>query len=57
MRSEEVMILDVNNVLLLVMFVHVNKSNNIMLHHLQGQSAVLLVNSVVNSNKTVMNFV
>ena len=39
------------------MFVHASCPGDIMLHHLQGQLNVVLVDSVVNSGKTVMQFV
>ena len=57
MRGGEAMALGVNDALPLAMFVHASRPDDIMLHHLQGQSTVLLVDSVVNSGKTVVQFV
>lgn len=57
MRGGEAMALGVNDALPLAMFVHASRPDDIMLHHLQGQSTVLLVDSVVSSGKTVVQFV
>ena len=56
MRGGEAMALGVNDALPLAMFVHANRAEDIMLHHLQGQRTVVLVDSVVNSGKTVAQF-
>jgi len=57
MRGGEAMALGVNDAFPLAMFVHASRSDDIMLHHLQGQLTVVLVDSVVNSGKTVVQFV
>ncbi|KAI9776078.1 MAG: hypothetical protein M1839_000591 [Geoglossum umbratile] len=57
MRGGEAMALGVNEVFPLAMFIHASRPDDIMLHHLQGQCTVLLVDSVVNSGKTVAQFV
>ena len=57
MRGGEAMALGVNDAFPLAMFVHASLPNDIMLHHLQGQLTLLLVDSVVNSGKTVVQFV
>ncbi|KAF7508333.1 hypothetical protein GJ744_009324 [Endocarpon pusillum] len=57
MRGGEAMALGVNDAFPLAMFVHASSPNDIMLHHLQGRLTLLLVDSVVNSGKTVVQFV
>jgi uracil phosphoribosyltransferase len=57
MRGGEAMALGVNEAFPLAMFVHASRPDDIMLHHLQGQLTVVLVDSVVNSGKTVVQFV
>jgi len=57
MRGGEAMALGVNDAFPLAMFVHASRPDDIMLHHLQGQFTVVLVDSVVNSGKTVVQFV
>lgn len=57
MRGGEAMALGVNDAFPLAMFVHASRPDDIMLHHLQGQLTVVLVDSVVNSGKTVVQFV
>ncbi|KAH0544338.1 hypothetical protein FGG08_001479 [Glutinoglossum americanum] len=57
MRGGEAMALGVNEAIPLAMFVHASRPGDIMLHHLQGQHTVVLVDSVVNSGKTVVQFV
>lgn len=57
MRGGEAMALGVNDAFPLAMFVHASHPDDIMLHHLQGQLTVVLVESVVNSGKTVVQFV
>jgi uracil phosphoribosyltransferase/adenylate kinase len=57
MRGGEAMALGVNEAFPLAMFVHASRPDDIMLHHLQGQRTVMLVDSVVNSGKTVVQFV
>ena len=57
MRGGEAMALGVNDAFPLAMFVHAKDPNDIMPHHLQGQLTVILVDSVLNSGKTVVEFV
>ncbi len=57
MRGGEAMALGVNDAFPLAMFVHASHPDDIMLHHLRGQLTVVLVDSVVNSGKTVVQYV
>jgi uracil phosphoribosyltransferase len=57
MRGGEFMALGVNEAFPLAMFVHASCSDDIKPHHLQGQRTIVLVDSVVNSGKTVVQFV
>ncbi|KAF4534686.1 Uracil phosphoribosyltransferase protein [Lasiodiplodia theobromae] len=57
MRAGEPMASGVNEVFPLAMFVHASGPENIKIHHLQGQLQVLLVDSVINSGKTILEFV
>ncbi|KAI9845179.1 MAG: hypothetical protein M1837_005064 [Sclerophora amabilis] len=57
MRGGESMALGVNDAFPLAMFVHASRPDDVTLHHLQGQHTVVLVDSVVNSGKTVVQFV
>ncbi|TAQ88885.1 hypothetical protein B7494_g2812 [Chlorociboria aeruginascens] len=57
MRGGEAMAFGVNEAFPRAMFVHASRPNDLMLHHLQGQRTVVLVDSVVNSGKTVVQFV
>ncbi|EOD43971.1 putative uracil phosphoribosyltransferase protein [Neofusicoccum parvum UCRNP2] len=57
MRAGEPMAGGVNEVFPLAMFVHADGPEQVMLHHLQGQRQVLLVDSVINSGKTILEFV
>ncbi|MCJ1239942.1 hypothetical protein MMC14_007941 [Varicellaria rhodocarpa] len=57
MRGGEPMALGVNDAFPLAMLVHANSPDNIKLHHLQGKLTLVLVDSVVNSGKTVVQFV
>ena len=57
MRGGEAMALGVNDAFPLAMLLHASRPNDIMLHHLQGQPTCVLVDSVVNSGKTVVQFV
>lgn len=56
MRGGEAMALGLNDALPLAMFVHASRPEDIMLHHLKGQRTIVLVDSVVNSGKTVAQF-
>jgi len=57
MRGGEPMALGVNSVFQLAMFVHATQPSDIKPHHLHKQRNVLLVDSVVNSGKSVAEFV
>ena len=57
MRGGEPMASGVNDVFPLAMFVYARDTNDIKLHHLQGQLTVILVDSVVNTGKTIIEFV
>ena len=57
MRGGEPMALGINSVFRLAMFVHAAQPSDIKLHHLHKQQAVLLVDSVVNSGKSVAKFI
>jgi uracil phosphoribosyltransferase/soluble P-type ATPase len=57
MRGGEAMALGVNDAFPLAMFVHARQPDDIKRHHLQRQRTVLLVDSVVNSGRTVVEFV
>ena len=57
MRGGEPMALGVNDALPLALFVHANKPKDIKSHHIEGQLAIVLVDSVINSGKTVVDFV
>ncbi|KAM0126309.1 hypothetical protein ACHAO1_010121 [Botrytis cinerea] len=56
MRGGESMALGVSEIFPLAMFVHANCPEDIKSHHLQGQSAVVLVDLVVNNDTTVVQF-
>ena len=56
MRGGEPMAFGVNDIFPLAMFVHASRPEDIKLHHLQGQSSVVLVDSVVNNGTTVAQF-
>jgi uracil phosphoribosyltransferase/phosphoserine phosphatase/adenylate kinase len=57
MRGGEAMAFGVNEAFPRAMFVHANRPEDIKPHHLLRQRNVVLVDSVVNSGKTVVNFV
>ena len=57
MRGGEPMAFDVNDAFPLAMFVHARDGDDIKLHHLQGQLTVILVDSVVNTGRTIVEFV
>ena len=56
MRGGEAMALGVSEALPLTMFVHASRPEDVMPHHLQEQLTLVLVDSVVNSGKTVVQF-
>ena len=57
MRGGEPMAFGVNDAFPLAMFVHARDGDDLKLHHLQGQLTVILVDSVVNTGKTIVEFV
>ncbi|MCJ1281499.1 hypothetical protein MMC26_000819 [Xylographa opegraphella] len=57
MRGGEPMAFGVSDALPLAMFVHAADADEVELHHLQGQLTVILVDAVVNTGKTVIEFV
>ncbi|KAI9644624.1 hypothetical protein NHQ30_006646 [Ciborinia camelliae] len=57
MRGGEPMALGVNDAFPLGMFLHTNGPEDIKPNHLQGQITVVLVDSVINSGKTIIEFV
>ncbi|OJD26205.1 hypothetical protein ACJ73_02423 [Blastomyces percursus] len=57
MRGGEPMAVGVNEVFPLAMFLHANCADDITINHLRGRCTVVLVDSVVNSGGTVMQFV
>ncbi|EEP75454.1 conserved hypothetical protein [Uncinocarpus reesii 1704] len=56
MRGGEPMAFGVNDAFPLAMFLHARSPDDIKQEHLQGRLTVLLVDSVVNSGKTVIEF-
>ncbi|CZT52256.1 related to 2-3-cyclic-nucleotide 3-phosphodiesterase [Rhynchosporium secalis] len=56
MRGGEPMAFGVNDIFPLAMFVHASCPEDIKPRHLQGQSTVVLVDSVVNNGTTVVQF-
>ncbi|MCJ1408705.1 hypothetical protein MMC19_002780 [Ptychographa xylographoides] len=57
MRGGEPMAFGVNKAFPEAMFLHADEPEDIKLDHLQGITTVILVDSVVNSGKTVVDFV
>ncbi|KAK8063505.1 hypothetical protein PG996_008157 [Apiospora saccharicola] len=57
MRGGESMALGVAGVMEKAMFVHAKEPEGVEWHHLQGQSTVLLVDSVVNSGSSMVRFI
>ena len=57
MRGGEPMAFGVSDAFPLAMFVHASDPDDLKLHHLQGQLTVILVDSVVNTGKTIVQFV
>ena len=57
MRGGEPMALGVNDAFPLAMFVHASDTDDLKLHHLDGQLTVILVDSVINTGKTIVEFV
>lgn len=57
MRGGEPMAFGVNEAFPRAMFVHARDAEDIKPHHLEGQLTVILVDSVVNTGKTIVEFV
>ncbi|KAK4234175.1 uracil phosphoribosyltransferase-domain-containing protein [Achaetomium macrosporum] len=57
MRGGEPMALGVNDALPGAMFLHAKKPDEVKAEHVKGQWAILLVDSVVNSGKSMVEFV
>jgi uracil phosphoribosyltransferase/phosphoserine phosphatase/adenylate kinase len=57
MRGGEPMALGVNDAFPLAMFIHAKNPTDIQLHHLLERRTIILVDSVVNSGKSVVEFV
>ncbi len=57
MRGGEPMALGVSDAFPQAMFVHASDASNLKPHHLQGQLTVVLVDSVVNTGQTIVDFV
>ncbi|KAI0454118.1 uracil phosphoribosyltransferase-domain-containing protein [Xylaria acuta] len=57
MRGGEPMAFGVNDALLNAMFIHAKVPDDILKQHLDGKYTAILVDSVVNSGKTVVQFV
>lgn len=57
MRGGEPMALGVSDAFPLAMFVHASDPVDLKHHHVQNQTTVVLVDSVVNSGKTIIQFV
>ncbi len=56
MRGGEPMAFGVSDALPLAMFVHAKNAENLKIEHLKGQQTVVLVDSVVNEGRSVMEF-
>ncbi|KAL8698861.1 MAG: hypothetical protein Q9224_001658 [Gallowayella concinna] len=57
MRGGEPMASGVNDIFPLAMFVHAKDTDDLKFHHLDGQLTLILVDSVVNTGKTIVDFV
>ncbi|KAK5634803.1 hypothetical protein RRF57_010516 [Xylaria bambusicola] len=57
MRGGEPMAFGVSDALPEAMFIHANGPKDVLVQHLDGRHSVILVDSVVNSGKTVVQFV
>ena len=57
MRGGEPMALGVSDAFPRAMFVHASDPGNLKTHHLEGQITVILVDSVVNTGDTIVEFV
>ncbi|ENH67423.1 hypothetical protein FOC1_g10010695 [Fusarium oxysporum f. sp. cubense race 1] len=57
MRGGEPMAFGISDVFPQVMFVHASSADDVNKHHVQGQSNVILVGSVINSGKSVIELI
>src|ERR1700712_3386368 len=57
MRGGEPMAFGVNDAFPLAWFVHAKEPKELETHHVVGQKTILLVDSVVNNGKSVLEFV
>lgn len=57
MRGGEAMAFGISDVFAKAMFIHASYAEDIKLHHVQGQATVILVDSVANSGKTLIEFI
>ena len=57
MRGGEPLALGINDASPLAMFIHAAKPEDVRPQHVEGLSTIVLVDSVVNSGKTVLDFV
>ncbi len=57
MRGGEPMALGVSDAFPSAMFVHASDPDGLKLHHLEGQLTVVLVDSVINTGKSIVEFV
>ena len=57
MRGGEPMAFGVNDAFSLAMFIHATKPSDLKIHHLRKLHTVLLVDSVINSGKSVVEFI
>ena len=57
MRGGEPMAFGISDVFPQAMFVHASSADDVKKHHVQGQSNVILVDSVINSGKSVIELI
>ena len=57
MRDEELITFDVNKIFSLVMFVYVSDVDDIKSYYLQEQITIILVDSIINIDKIIIEFV
>ncbi|KAF5723841.1 PRTase [Fusarium mundagurra] len=57
MRGGEPMAFGVSEVFPQAMFIHASSAEDVKMHHVQGQVNVILVDSVINSGKSVLDFI
>ncbi len=57
MRGGEPMAFGVNDAFPSAMFVHAKDPQDVKMHHLEGQLALILVDSVINTGKSIVEFI